>query len=520
MSENNDKIKHTVPSDDKNKFERELADDAAWKKIQQNTFTKWINQHLKTVNKHINNLETDLSDGIKLINLLEVLTKKKLPKYHEHPLFRSQRLENNAVALKFLMNQGINIVNIDSSDIVDCNLKLILGLIYTLILHYSISMKNWELESEKILSNKNKAPKQRLLNWIQLKIKKLSIDNFTSNWNNGKAIGALVDAVCPGLCPDWQEWHSNNALENVTKAMNLANNWLNIPLLISPEEMINPNIDEFSMMTYLSEYHNAKVITKTPSLLSLISTSEPMEHQMSSSNPAAMITVLGPGIETSVKTKSSTHFNVNCHEAGSGKLDVKITRPDGYHVPINFTDNKDGSFTVDYCVPEPGVYKVDMTYDGIKVDQCPNEINVLPHVDISKIKINGLETQLGSFISTEFTIDIRDLEIDELGGDNLKCIITDSSGLTIDTVITKENYGIIKVCYTPLEMGQHSIDILWDNLPVIGSPFFVDVGKICVPTKCKAYGPGVQRAYVNKINTFTIDLTGEYKLKIKFNLIF
>lgn len=42
------------------------------------------------------------------------------------------------------------------------------------------------------------------MNWIQTKVPDLPITNFTTDWNNGKAVGALVDAVAPGLCPDWQ----------------------------------------------------------------------------------------------------------------------------------------------------------------------------------------------------------------------------------------------------------------------------------------------------------------------------
>lgn len=44
----------------------------------------------------------------------------------------------------------------------------------------------------------------RLMNWIQSKVPDLPITNFTTDWNDGKAVGALVDAVAPGLCPDWQ----------------------------------------------------------------------------------------------------------------------------------------------------------------------------------------------------------------------------------------------------------------------------------------------------------------------------
>ena len=50
------------------------------------------------------------------------------------------KMENVAVALTFLENERIKIVNIDAQSIVDGKLKLILGLIWTLILHYSISM--------------------------------------------------------------------------------------------------------------------------------------------------------------------------------------------------------------------------------------------------------------------------------------------------------------------------------------------------------------------------------------------
>ncbi|KAF0034430.1 hypothetical protein F2P81_012188 [Scophthalmus maximus] len=41
----------------------------------------------------------------------------------------------------------------DSKAIVDGNLKLILGLVWTLILHYSISMPVWEGEDEELLSS-------------------------------------------------------------------------------------------------------------------------------------------------------------------------------------------------------------------------------------------------------------------------------------------------------------------------------------------------------------------------------
>ena len=98
---------------DSDATERELAGDAQWKLIQKNTFTRWTNEHLKTVNKHVIDLETDLSDGLRLLSLIEVLSGKRFLRWNKRPSFRTMKLENVTLGLKFLEdNEGIKIVNI------------------------------------------------------------------------------------------------------------------------------------------------------------------------------------------------------------------------------------------------------------------------------------------------------------------------------------------------------------------------------------------------------------------------
>lgn len=213
-------------------MQRELAEDAPWKKIQQNTFTRWANEHLKLVNKRVDNLQWDLSDGLNIIALVEVLSHKKLPRFNKKPMFRSQKLENVSVALDFLENiERIRLVNIDSTHLVDGKLKLILGLIWTLILHYSISMPMWEGEDiDPSKRGKNATPKQKLMDWIQTRMPpELPINNFTTDWNDGRAIGALVDSCAPGLYPEWQSNDPRNKLQNAKEAMDLAEEWLGVP---------------------------------------------------------------------------------------------------------------------------------------------------------------------------------------------------------------------------------------------------------------------------------------------------
>lgn len=46
--------------------------------------------------------------------------------------------------------------------------------------------------------------------------------------------------------------------------MDLADEWLNVPKILTPEEIVNPKLDEQSMMTYLSQFPNAKLKPGAP----------------------------------------------------------------------------------------------------------------------------------------------------------------------------------------------------------------------------------------------------------------
>lgn len=88
----------------------------AWQDIQKKTFTKWSNEHLKSrgrlavllrktdlaLGMAIQDLFTDLRDGILLINLLETISEKKVGPYNRNPRIGAQRLENQGIALNFI----------------------------------------------------------------------------------------------------------------------------------------------------------------------------------------------------------------------------------------------------------------------------------------------------------------------------------------------------------------------------------------------------------------------------------
>ena len=73
-------------------------------------------------------------------------------------------------------------------------------------------------------------PKQKLMSWINSKLPPdLQVVNFTTDWNDGRTIGALVDSCAPGLYPDWSSEDPRNKLQNAKDAMDLAEQWLGVP---------------------------------------------------------------------------------------------------------------------------------------------------------------------------------------------------------------------------------------------------------------------------------------------------
>lgn len=96
-----------------------------------------------------------------------------------------------------------------------------------------------------------------MLAWVNTQLEpKTAVKNFTADWNNGLAICALVERVRPGLIPDWGTLRATNQLKNCALAMSLAEEKLNIPKILEPEDLCHSDVDEISVMTYISYFCN------------------------------------------------------------------------------------------------------------------------------------------------------------------------------------------------------------------------------------------------------------------------
>ncbi|XP_012612344.1 dystrophin isoform X1 [Microcebus murinus] len=218
--------------------------------VQKKTFTKWINaQFSKYGKQHIENLFSDLQDGRRLLDLLEGLTGQKLPK--EKGSTRVHALNNVNKALRVLQNNNVDLVNIGSTDIVDGNHKLTLGLIWNIILHWQVKnvMKNimaglQQTNSEKIL-----------LSWVRQSTRnypQVNVINFTTSWSDGLALNALIHSHRPDLF----DWNSvvcqQSATQRLEHAFNIAKYQLGIEKLLDPEDVATTYPDKKSILMYIT----------------------------------------------------------------------------------------------------------------------------------------------------------------------------------------------------------------------------------------------------------------------------
>ncbi|KAF4105424.1 hypothetical protein G5714_013086 [Onychostoma macrolepis] len=224
-------------------------------RVQKKTFTKWINQHLLKVRKHVNDLYEDLRDGHNLISLLEVLSGDTLPR--EKGRMRFHRLQNVQIALDYLKRRQVKLVNIRNDDITDGNPKLTLGLIWTIILHFQISDIHVTGESEDMTA------KERLLLWSKQMTEGyvgVRCDNFTTSWRDGRLFNAIIHKYRPDLV-DMSRVSTQSSRSNLEQAFGVAEQ-LGVARLLDPEDVDVSSPDEKSVITYVSTLYD--VFPKVP----------------------------------------------------------------------------------------------------------------------------------------------------------------------------------------------------------------------------------------------------------------
>lgn len=134
---------------------------------------------------------------------------------------------------------------------------------------------------------------------------------------------------------------------------------------------------------------------------------------------ASKVHYFGPGVQDGVKPNTPTHFNIDCRyknilfklynvfvlqkiyfrDAGVADLNVQLINEDTFEeVPLKITDNGDKTYTVDYEPVNGGNHILTLHYGGLKVPNTPKKFKVIPNIDVTKIRVDGLEPSKNCFL--------------------------------------------------------------------------------------------------------------------------
>ena len=114
--------------------------------------------------------------------------------------------------------------------------------------------------------------------------------------------------------------------------------------VITPEEITNPNVDELSVMTYVSYFPEAKVKPGAP-----------IKQKMTD---ASKCRAWGPGLEPEgVIANQPADFYIEATGSSRGKVNVSVFGPGRKQIDCEVTDNHDNTFSCRYVAPTPGVYE-------------------------------------------------------------------------------------------------------------------------------------------------------------------
>uniref|UniRef100_A0A8C7J787 Actinin, alpha 2b n=1 Tax=Oncorhynchus kisutch TaxID=8019 RepID=A0A8C7J787_ONCKI len=230
-------------------WDRDMLLDPAWEKQQRKTFTAWCNSHLRKAETQIENIEDDFRNGLKLMLLLEIISGERLPK-PDRGKMRFHKIANVNKALDFITSKGVKLVSIGAEEIVDGNVKMTLGMIWTIILRFAIQD----------ISVEETSAKEGLLLWCQRKTapyRNVNVQNFHISWKDGLAFCALIHRHRPDLI-DYAKLNKDDPMGNLNLAFEIAEKHLDIPKMLDAEDIINtPKPDERAIMTYVSCFYHA-----------------------------------------------------------------------------------------------------------------------------------------------------------------------------------------------------------------------------------------------------------------------
>lgn len=260
--------------------------------MQYKSFRGWCNNYLPP-HRQIKALSTAFQDGLLLAKLLKDLSGESVTGLNKNAKMKIHRINNLFHCFNVMRDQKMKLQNISAEDVEECDLKLIVALIWHFIMHYELQLEDGGTAKDRLLERLNNflqdqddhssaslitpsSPRQQPPEQQQQQQQPTAtaqaavVSNFDTAFQDGSVFFHMVKKHRPDLLPS--EPASMTMRELLEKVFGLLNSVWGVPQLISVSEVVDSKPDDKSIMTYVALCLDA--FSRTASVLTPLEAAE------------------------------------------------------------------------------------------------------------------------------------------------------------------------------------------------------------------------------------------------------
>ncbi len=212
--------------------------------------------------------------------------------------------------------------------------------------------------------------------------------------------------------------------------------------------------------------------------------------------------VEGEGIQTGEVGLWSSFTVKAKDEAG----DLSVLFDDANSVvsgPLIKTITPSLEYEVKYLVKKSGNFRITLNWNGKDIPGSPFDVACVVPDNTIPAEIEDFSTTIVEGNPLQFSFK----PASEIPGGELKVSAYSQAVGVVMGSYERTNEGKYN-CTAHLEhQGRYLVQVTWDNRPLEGTPFEVDIVEPPHPEKVKVYGPGLKSSTVGEKGEFTIDTT-------------
>ena len=216
----------------------------------------------------------------------------------------------------------------------------------------------------------------------------------------------------------------------------------------------------------------------------------PFKVDFSKGFEASQFTATGEGLQK-VIAREPAKFMLVGPESGlvaSGILEVKITGPDVESIMVNkarfnpkspqsmvcVTDNGNGSYAVEFSVPQSGDFSISIVCDKEEIPGSPFKISVLPPADASKCRVFGPAIDNPNTLVVGKAIDFK-VDSTKAGTGELEVAAIDPRSGRVEVFVAEDlssssTEKLHTVRIDPKFQGGYKVEVFWSGTHIPHSP--------------------------------------------------